>query len=336
MSSTPALPQGSLVLVTGANGFVGSHVVEQFLAHGYRVRGTTRTVSKLDSLKQRWEEKYPGKFEVAQVSDILAKGAFDEVTKGCDGVAHTASNVSFSPDVDEVVRDAVEGTLNALRSAAATPSVKRFVLTSSVAAVGMGGDKKYGPDDFFIDSIGFAKALPADDPRKGSFAYASSKTQAEQAAWKFVEENKPSFVLNVVNPGFVLGEILNRSGEPSSSAGLTKALFTNTSDMVRHVMADTEFVPATDIGLLHVGALVLPDVSNKRLIASPHAATWNQVLAIFRKNFPQQKFYDDLPEEKAPSTESTYDSDLSLEVLKKMGKKEGWTPLEQTLLELVA
>ncbi|GAA5983833.1 hypothetical protein JCM5350_007564 [Sporobolomyces pararoseus] len=336
MSETLALPQGSLVLVTGANGFVGSHVVEQFLAHGYRVRGTTRTVSKLDSLKKRWDEKYPGKFEVAQVSDILAEGAFHDATKGCDGVAHTASNVSFSSDVDEVVRDAVEGTLNALRSAAATPSIKRFVLTSSIVAVGLGGDKKYGPNDFFNDSIGLAKALPADDPRKGSLAYASSKTQAEQAAWKFVEDNKPSFVLNVVNPAFVLGEILNLSGEAGSSAGFTKALFTGTSDMVRHVMTDVEFVPATDIGLLHVGALVLPGVANKRLIASPHASSWNQVLAIFRKNFPQQKFYEDLPETKAPSNESTYDSDASLEVLKKMGKEEGWTPLEQTLLELVA
>jgi uncharacterized protein YbjT (DUF2867 family) len=63
-------------------GFVGSHVVEQLLEHGYRVRGTARSTSKLDSLKKRWDEKYPGKFEVAIVEDILAKDAFNEVTKG--------------------------------------------------------------------------------------------------------------------------------------------------------------------------------------------------------------------------------------------------------------
>jgi nucleoside-diphosphate-sugar epimerase len=68
--------------LSSETGFVGSHVVESFLENGFRVRGTARAASKLENLKQRWNEKYPGKFEVVEVKDILAKDAFHEAIKG--------------------------------------------------------------------------------------------------------------------------------------------------------------------------------------------------------------------------------------------------------------
>jgi hypothetical protein len=96
-----------------------------------------------------------------------------------------------------------------------------------------------------------------------------------------------------------------------------------------------EFVPVTDFALLHVGALILPGLSNERLVASPHPVSWNEILAIFRKNFPHKKFYDDIPSLGSSSNESCYDSTSGLEVLKKTGKETGWTPLEQMVLETV-
>jgi nucleoside-diphosphate-sugar epimerase len=97
--------------------------------------------------------------------------------------------LTLSTDLEVVVRDAVEGTLNALRAAASTPSIKRVVITSSVGAVGLSaGDRKLGKNDFTIESIEMAKALPIDHLHKSSMVYVSSKTQAEQAAWKFVRE----------------------------------------------------------------------------------------------------------------------------------------------------
>jgi uncharacterized protein YbjT (DUF2867 family) len=80
---TPALPFNSVVLVTGVNGFIGSHVADQLLLAGYRVRGTARKVSKADSLKAFWENKYgPGKVEIVEVPEIGTKGAFDEAVNG--------------------------------------------------------------------------------------------------------------------------------------------------------------------------------------------------------------------------------------------------------------
>ena len=67
---------------SNVQGVIASHLIEQLLALGYKVRGTTRTASKLDSLKSKWDAKYPDQFEVAEVKDITVDGAFDEAIKG--------------------------------------------------------------------------------------------------------------------------------------------------------------------------------------------------------------------------------------------------------------
>lgn len=78
-----AIPKGSLVLVTGANGYIGSHVADQLLEAGYRVRGTTRNLEKVKGLRALWESKYgPDKIEFAVVSDMSTEGAFNEAVKG--------------------------------------------------------------------------------------------------------------------------------------------------------------------------------------------------------------------------------------------------------------
>lgn len=78
-----ALPQGSPVLVTGANGWIASHVVDQLLQAGFTVRGTSRDASKAEWLQDYVAEKYgSGKFEVAVVPDMSVEGAFDDAVKG--------------------------------------------------------------------------------------------------------------------------------------------------------------------------------------------------------------------------------------------------------------
>lgn len=79
----PVLPTGSKILVTGANGWIGSHVVDQLLAAGYSVRGTVRNVEKnvwLRELMQRRHEN--GTFELVEVEDISKEGAFAESMRG--------------------------------------------------------------------------------------------------------------------------------------------------------------------------------------------------------------------------------------------------------------
>ena len=79
----PAIPKGSVVLVTGVNGYIASHIAEQLLEHGYRVRGTVRDAFKADYMHALFDEKYGGDaFEVQIIKDMATDGAFDEVMKG--------------------------------------------------------------------------------------------------------------------------------------------------------------------------------------------------------------------------------------------------------------
>jgi nucleoside-diphosphate-sugar epimerase len=73
----------SVVLVTGVNGFLGSHIADQFLSSGFRVRGTVRSIPKAENIRKALVEKHgQGRFEVISVPDITIDGAFDEAVKG--------------------------------------------------------------------------------------------------------------------------------------------------------------------------------------------------------------------------------------------------------------
>lgn len=77
------LPKGSLILVTGANGLVGSHVVDQFLKHGYKVKGVVRDAQKNAWLATYFEQKHGGgKFELVEVKDLTDVEALKEQMSG--------------------------------------------------------------------------------------------------------------------------------------------------------------------------------------------------------------------------------------------------------------
>jgi len=203
-----------LVLVSGASGYIGSHVVLAFLDAGYKVRGTVRSLSKVEKIKhlKAWQET--GKALELVEADLTNANSWVDATKGVDYVAHVASpffiGCKESEAEERLYKPARDGTLNVLKAAQAS-GVKRVVQTSSMAAI-MGGT----PHDQKVDE---PEKLWSDvdkcDP------YSRSKTIAEKAAWDFVkdakESNKPCFRLSVINPTLVLGPPLSanwcQSGE---------------------------------------------------------------------------------------------------------------------------
>lgn len=79
----PAIPEGSVVVVTGANGYIASQIADQFIQAGYVVRGTVRNPKKSAWLVPHFEKVYgKGKFELHVVPDMQAEGAYDEAIKG--------------------------------------------------------------------------------------------------------------------------------------------------------------------------------------------------------------------------------------------------------------
>ncbi|UPK96710.1 hypothetical protein LCI18_007645 [Fusarium solani-melongenae] len=110
------IPEGFIVLVTGASGLVGSHVADQFLHDVFNKKYGT------------------GQFELLSIPDMAADDAFTEAVKGVSAVAHVASVTTFDPDPNKVIPTVIAGAVNALKAAFAEPSVKRFVYTSSSTA----------------------------------------------------------------------------------------------------------------------------------------------------------------------------------------------------------
>lgn len=216
--STPSssIPIGSWVLVTGATGFIASHVVRQFLHRGYKVRGTVRDVAQASWLIDEHFKSYAesNSFELAVVPDLSIPGAFDEAVKGMSAVAHIAAITSFDPDPNKIIPPSIAGIQAIMSAAAKEPSVKEVVFTSSIMAVKLPvlSDEpiRVGRDTWNDYVMELASAPPPYDASNSMNAYAAGKVAAEKEVWRWIEENKPKFNINVICPFGVLGEPLHK------------------------------------------------------------------------------------------------------------------------------
>jgi nucleoside-diphosphate-sugar epimerase len=130
-----AIPDGSIVLVIGAASFVGSHVVDEFLKKGYKVRATDYDITKASWLADKQFKSYvtTGHLEFICLPHILAENAFVEILKDVSAVIYVATVVT-KPNPNDTIPQNIQGTLNCLRQAAKQKSVMRFVITSSCGA----------------------------------------------------------------------------------------------------------------------------------------------------------------------------------------------------------
>ena len=86
-----------------------------------------------------------------------------------------------------------------------------------------------------------------------------------------------------------------------------------------------------DVALIHVAAVLDPEVKNARLQSWGHSAHWNDILAILRKLRPRKEFIEDYPDPQ--HLKVSVDQSDSIALLKKWSGKDGWTSLEDGVLE---
>jgi len=263
------------VLVTGASGFIGLHCVLQLLQQGYRVRGTVRSEARANEVREAMERNVDvgDRLEIVE-ADLARDAGWADAVRGCTYVLHVAS--PFPNQVpeheDELIKPAMEGTLRVLK-AAAEAGVQRVVVTSSLAAISGGhpvdNSRVYSEDDWSI-----VERCPP---------YPKSKTLAERAAWDFVAslDGEAPMELCVINPGAVLGPVLNRH-------------YSTSGEIVRKLMAKElpgtakigfSWVDVRDVAAAHTAAMTAPGAAGQRFCCAIEFGWIDEVGEILAKRF---------------------------------------------------
>ncbi|KAH7087235.1 hypothetical protein BKA62DRAFT_730956 [Auriculariales sp. MPI-PUGE-AT-0066] len=342
------LPQGSWVLVTGATGLVGSVVVELLLEKGFRVRGVGRSATRAAQFTEHLKAKYGvSSYEFAEVQDFTVSEAFDVALQGVAGVLHIATETNFDilgSDTDGALIAASAAVLGLMKAAARTNTVKSFVLTSSsITAMGTamlqyGPDAQFSTENWEDDLIPMAKSLSSDAGfAKSGITYAATKVYAEREAWKFWNETKPGYAFNTVLPVTILGPVANPTkGAIYSTHTWLNELFLGDRDgiIMKFMNPAKAMVDSRDCAVIHVAALLSTEVDGQRLWASAHLFTANQILAVWRKAFPDRAIGPDFDFPAHPKTEIT-DLDKSTKLLEEFTGK-GWYSLEECVIANVA
>ena len=242
------------VLVSGGSGYIAGFLIRQLIAEGWVVRSTIRSLAKeRDVRKLLAVDDAKLTFYAA---DLTHDDGWQNAMAGCSHVAHVASPLPTKvvKDADELIVPAREGALRALRAAKAA-GAKRFVMTSSVAAIAYGRGKG-------VHNFTESDWTPSDYP--GATPYIRSKAIAERAARDWVRMEGGGIEFCTVNPSVVLGPVWSR--DYSASIAVVKKMM----DGSLRGCPDVGFgvVDVRDVADMHVRALNAPNMAGERFIAS--------------------------------------------------------------------
>ena len=218
------------VLVTGGNGFVGSHSVRALVNDGHEVRLLVRDRARAESALDRLGVAVSG----LVVGDITDAGAVTEAIQDCGGVLHTAAVYSFAPrDVHKITASNVEGTQVVLEAAVAA-GCDPIVHVSSYTAL-LPQHEQLTPDT--------APGAPATP-------YARSKAEADRVARSWQAGGAP---VVISYPGLVVGPNDPNLGE---SNRLIQAMLSGHMPFELHgvfPIADVRYVAAAHAAMMQRG-----------------------------------------------------------------------------------
>ncbi len=280
-----------IILVTGGTGYIGSWVVKYLLEKGYTVRVTVRDKSKTNKYHHLTDiaEKEQGKLEIWE-ANLINEGSFDEPAKGAEAIIHVASpfTLRFKDAQKELIEPALNGTRNVLNAATKSGTVKRIVLTSSVAAV--------NGDNIDMKEKGLAELTEeyyntTSSPMHQPYSY--SKVIAEKEAWT-IAQGQSQWKLVVINPSFVMGPSLANSSDSESINLMTDILkgkfFFGAPDLF------FGFVDVRDVAQAHILALENENAEGRHILAERTMGLMD-LTQIIKTNFGKKY---KLPMMKAP------------------------------------
>lgn len=262
------------VFVSGGSGYIAGFLIRQLVAEGWTVHTSIRNLAR--EAEVRAHLAVDDSKLTFFAADLMSDAGWAEAMAGCSHVAHVASPLpSEAPKhEDELIVPAREGALRALRAAKGA-GVKRFVMTSSMAAIAYGHGK---------GKHVFTEADWTDPTSPDAYPYVRSKTIAERAArdWVAAEGGDMEFV--TVNPSLVLGPL--QSGDFSTSLEAIRKLL----EGALPGLPDLGFgvVDVRDVADMHVRCLTAPDMANERFICSGPFLMMAEIAAILRAGLGEQ------------------------------------------------
>ncbi len=242
-----------MILVTGATGLVGSHLLKQLVANGQKVRALYR--SSVPSIE--------GTEGVDWVrGDILDVISLEEAMVGVKQVYHCAAMVSFNPKKKALLHHTnVEGTANVV-NACLNEGIDKLLFVSSVAALG-----RIREDKPINETMNWSEETSNSE-------YGKSKYFAEVEVWRGIGEGLNAVI---VNPVIILG-----AGDwTAGSSGLFKSAY---DEFPWYTEGTGGFVDVMDV----VKAMMLlmnSNVSAERFILSGENLSYREVFTQMAKNF---------------------------------------------------
>lgn len=268
------------VLVTGATGYIASWVIKNLLEQGHTVHATVRDLNKKLSFAHlnKIAAGTTGTLKLFQ-ANLLEPHSFDEAMQGCEIVLHMASPFvvsNFKDAVKDIIEPAVLGTENVLNSVNKTESVKRVIVTSSIAATyGDAIDIQHTAKNEFDESHWNTTSSETHQP------YPYSKVIAERKAWE-MQKAQQCWDLVCINPALVLGPSLTANTQSGSVEVLQQ--FANGMTLLGVPPMWNGIVDVRDVAEAHVQAAFNPDAEG-RYIISGGTLSLLEMGKILRQNF---------------------------------------------------
>ena len=255
-----------MILVTGATGLVGAHLVLHLVELGESVRAIYRTKTSIEKTKNLFSLYHKSHlFEKIEwiEGDILDIPSLEMAFQNIELVYHCAALISFDPKEEEIIRKTnIEGTANIVNFCLAY-NIKKMLFVSSIAALG---------DPSTAETI--ISETTEWSPEKPHSDYAISKYGAEMEVWRGQQEG---LHILIVNPGVILGP-----GFPEQGSG---ALFSTVAKGLSfYTLGTTGFIAVTDVVEASI-QLMKSDIKNERFTLIENNYSFQEILNCIADSF---------------------------------------------------
>jgi nucleoside-diphosphate-sugar epimerase len=248
------------VLLTGATGFIGSHVLDRVLMQEGRVRvlALPETVKDL---------RQPDRVEVVAGS-VTDEALLTDAVRGVDLVYHMAALLPGSPHVD-LMKINVHGTENLLRACGRAGGIRRFVLTSSVAVYG----GAFSPNEWPINEDSPTNPRGTENLRN----YGRSKVAAESLVRRYARDL--GFDYAILRPSTCYGV-----GSPSAAEMIQRALTDPQMGNGPGAQLSMQLIHVRDLAEGIIRAGTFPEARNEAFnMAGAETATLQDVATLIRR-----------------------------------------------------